>query len=248
MRVVGGVALGFLGATIVTGGLSFVGFNDPGMIGLLHIVLWLVFTIRFVKRQPKTVGVDPRSTSPPNDDAEVLEDQVLPPGRGSPAGPFKTEPTAATATEPSVAEHESRTRKGSWLKKAAVLVSFFLVLGVVALSGFLGAKYAIDQAAATTTTLDTLDMDSTDPEGWSDLTNAEQAWCKRDSDTWFTMLRAAEILGFHSFSTNLIAVREGRADVYDDIQNDLNRWSIEKGGDGRDRQIAIACRAAFSGR
>ena len=69
----------------------------------------------------------------------------------------------------------------------------------------------------------------------------------RDRGTWFAVFRAVETLGFYDFSTSLYDYRDGESGTGDRLEADYERWAEQEGESERDRGVAIACRAAFSG-
>jgi hypothetical protein len=249
LRVVGGIVLGFLGATAAITALSFAGLDDPAVVGTLHIVLWVLFAIGFTRNTTKTVKTG--STTTPTNNAESPRDQGVAAERYTPASLFETEATAATPSEPPIGEHEGRTRKLSWPKATAVVISFAALLGTVALSGFLGAKYAVGQASTTTTQVAFLELSApteADPGSWNNLTNVEKVWCTRDRSTKFAMYWAARNLDLLEFSTNIIEYRDGDAAATEGLMADFERWSSQGKAGLVSHSLAIACRAAFAGR
>jgi len=154
------------------------------------------------------------------------------------------------------------------VKVTVAMVGLVVLLGLVAVSGFLGAKFAMESMATTTSTgapvppsstttttihtktftaLETTSTTNAEPDRWRDLTNAEKAWCMRDNDTIFAFMRAVETLGFFEFSVNLHDFREGKRAAVKGLEADWERWEEEQGVTEKSRQMAVACRAAYEG-
>lgn len=239
-------------ATVAVGVLGFVGLSDPAVVGGLHIVLWVLIAVAFARSGSKTTSSethpDPTSTSAPTTDAEALSGQDVVPEAGPPARPSDAEPSTPEVTGSHDVTRVDSTPTGASSKRAAMAAALLLLLGLVALSGFLGARYAVDRAATTTTIPAIVTPADVDPNERDDLTNAEKVWCWRDAETLIAVISAANILGFYDFSANLQDARDGDADAVADLLNDVGRWADEEGEDEQDREMAIACRAAFSGR
>lgn len=97
---------------------------------------------------------------------------------------------------------DERSRLSPLVKVTAALLGLVVLLGLVAVSGFLGAKIAMEIGTTTTTSTTTTTIDGevetpatlSQPINWWDLTDAEQVWCMRDRETFIDVLRATEVL------------------------------------------------------
>lgn len=251
VRILIGIVVGFVAATAATTAMSLVGLGEPALIGGMHLVLWGVVAWRIAaKRQPEApVSPDESSSLAPAAGTETHH-----PLRVSEGHHGDTEDSVAGSREEPGANCDAPQSKAALMpngrtsrrgRVALAVIGGLMVVGASAGAAYFASQAAITAALATTTTLATTEAEIL---AWEDLTDAERAWCSRDRQTFFAVLRAAEILGFHDFSANLFDYRDGESGSGDAVQADLDRWEQRDGAATQDRQLAIACRAAFEGR